>query len=96
MGKTKRLKKQVKVRSIKKKRDDILAGAVLGGKAALNTGDGFYGQFPDGGRKPGGWHRERLKANPFIRPAFKATRNKANATAVKVIAAETNKELKKR
>lgn len=95
VGKTKRLKKQVRVRTLKAKRGNILIGATTGGKAALNTGDGFYGQFSEYGRRAGGWHRSKLRANPFIVPAFKAKKKKANRVAVNVIVSETNKEVRK-
>lgn len=93
VGKTKRLRKQVKVRSLKVKRGDILIGATTGGKA-LNEGEGFYGQFQEYGRRPGGWHRGRLNAKPFIVPAFEASKDKANRLAVETIADETNKLLR--
>lgn len=91
------LRSQVKVRSLKVRRGNILIGATTGqsGKANLNSGDGFYGQFMEYGRRPGGWHKQRLAPKPFIRPAFEASKDKANATAVKVIVAETNAELKR-
>lgn len=94
VGKTKRLRKQVKVRALKVKRGNILIGATTGGKS-LNEGEGFYGQFGEYGRKPGGWHKGSLAANPFIGPAFEEVKAKANQVAVDVITTETNKEIRK-
>ena len=94
VGRTRRLKKQVKVRAQKVKRGDILIAATTGGKS-LNEGDGFYGQFSEYGRRAGGWHKKRLAAKPFIVPAFEASKDKANRVAVETIVIETNKELRK-
>jgi HK97 gp10 family phage protein len=94
VGKTKQLRKQVKVRTLKVKRGNILIGATTGGKS-LNEGDGFYGQFAEYGRRPGGWHKGSLKPRPFIVPAFESVKVRANQVAVDVITTETNKEIRK-
>lgn len=97
VGKTRTLVKQVKVRSIKAKRGDILVGAQTGNpkQSNLNSGKGFYGGFIEYGRGPGGWHDANLPEQPFIRPAFERKKQKANRVAVDVIVAETNKEIRK-
>ncbi len=86
MGQTRDLRKQVKVRSAPRKRDRILVLATV-------TGDGAgAAEF---GRGPGGWHKRDLREDPFVRPTFEATKQKANRVAAETIASETNKELKK-
>lgn len=85
VGRTRDLRKQVKVRAAPRKRDRILVLAVV-------TGDGAgAAEF---GRGPGGWHKSDLREEPFVRPTFEAAKEKANRVAAETVASETNKEIK--
>lgn len=88
-GRTGNLKRQVKVRAGKRKRDRILLLAITG-----DGGDGYYSRMVNYGRKAGGWHKGRVKGQLYQEAAYKASKDDANRVAAETIAKETNELLR--
>lgn len=89
------LRKHVKVRAGKRNRDRIQVLATSGDPKSnnLNSGDAWYGGAVEYGHDGGGWYQGKVKANPFIVPAFDKNKGKAERTAQDTIKAEIRKLL---
>lgn len=87
------LRKHIKVRSAKPKRDRLQVLATSGDpkKANLNSGDAWYGGAVEYGHAGGGWYRGKVDAKPYIRPSFDAKKQQAEKTAQDTIRAEVRK-----
>lgn len=89
---TGKLKRSIKVRSGKRKRDSISITVGMGAKDY--TGEAFYGSFIEYGYHIGkrslGDSRKAQKANPFMQRAYDQSKDEASEAAIEAMKGEIN------